>query len=133
MGFAADLARFTARANGDIDQATRLATIMLAQSVVNVSPVLTGRFRANWNFAIGMASTATSESTDPTGQRTLSRMISQIGNTRAGGVTYLSNNLPYAESLERGTSSQAPAGVVRQTVANFQEYVSAAVAQTRRI
>ncbi|WP_256203847.1 MULTISPECIES: hypothetical protein [unclassified Pseudomonas] len=37
------------------------------------------------------------------------------------------NNLPYAIPLEYGHSTQAPAGMVRVTLANFQHIVDEAI------
>lgn len=126
MTFSADIAKFVVQAKGNIDEAARRATILLAQGVILKSPVDTGRFRGNWMFAAGAVPRQTLTTTDPSGQATLSRLIAQIDTTGAGGITYLSNNLPYAVRLENGWSKQAPQGMVRLTAQEFQAYVSKA-------
>jgi len=126
MTFSADLGKFSARAKGGIDTATRQATVLLAQGVIMKSPVDTGRFRANWQFSAAGIQRATSMAVDPGGQVTLHRLVAEIRQTGSGGVTYLSNSLPYAVRLENGWSKQAPQGMVRLTVQEFQHYVSQA-------
>lgn len=197
MSFAADIAKFVERAKGNIDTATRQATVLLAQGVILKSPVgnpelwaenahavyarethnlfvdainsnltkgekrvrragksrlremyplpsgemrtskrdpeakvgstyVGGRFRANWMFGSGVIPRETVEAFDRSGQATIKRLVAQISNTGAGGVTYLSNSLPYAVRLENGWSQQAPQGMVKLTVQEFQHYVSQA-------
>ncbi|MGY6271008.1 HK97 gp10 family phage protein [Achromobacter denitrificans] len=126
MSFAADIAKFVERAKGNVDTATRQATVLLAQGVILKSPVDTGRFRANWQFSASGIQRATSVAVDRGGQVTLNRLVAEIQRTGAGGVTYLSNSLPYAVRLENGWSKQAPQGMVRLTVQEFQHYVSQA-------
>ncbi|RSE85576.1 HK97 gp10 family phage protein [Achromobacter denitrificans] len=126
MSFAADIAKFVERAKGNIDTATRQATVMLAQGVILKSPVDTGRFRANWQFSAVSIQRATTTALDRGGQVTMNRLVAEIQRTGAGGVTYLSNSLPYAARLENGWSKQAPQGMVRLTVQEFQNYVSQA-------
>ena len=52
--------------------------------------------------------------------------MAEIQRTGAGGVTYLSNSLPYAVPLENGWSKQAPQGMVKLTAQEFPQYVSQA-------
>ncbi|MNT90915.1 hypothetical protein D3C72_2319290 [compost metagenome] len=44
-----------------------------------------------------------------------------------GQMAYLINNLPYAIPLEFGHSNQAPNGMVRVTIARFQQIVEQAI------
>jgi hypothetical protein len=39
----------------------------------------------------------------------------------AGSIFYLTNNLPYGERLEYGYSKQAPSGMVRITLAEYEK------------
>lgn len=132
MSFTADLGKFVERAKGNIDTATRQATVLLAQGVILKSPVDTGRFRANWQFSAAGVQRITSMEVDPGGQMTLQRLVAEIQATGAGGVTYLSNSLPYAVRLENGWSKQAPQGMVRLTVQEFQHYVSQAAKDAKK-
>lgn len=87
-----------------------------------------GRFRANWVFDPASPPTDTLDAVDPSGSATTGRLTSQIMSSPVGGVTYVMNNLPYAERLERGWSRQAPAGMVGVSVSEFQQFVNQAIA-----
>lgn len=97
--------------------------IDLASSVVMMSPVDTGRFRANWQFGNGAINAATSADMDLGGARTVARLSGSISSgVKLGqvGVVYITNSLPYAFRLEYdGWSRQAPAGMVRVSVDRF--------------
>ncbi|HBO3990163.1 hypothetical protein [Pseudomonas aeruginosa] len=86
-----------------------------------------GRFRANWQFSIGTAAQGEIDDVDPTGSKAISAVTAGVQPLKLGDTAYLVNNLPYAVPLEYGHSSQAPAGMVRVTSAEFQQIVEAAV------
>lgn len=76
-----------------------------------------GRFRANWNTSVGAPDETTTDAVDPTGNKAKAGVMANMGG--AGTVTYLCNALPYGERLEfEGWSKQAPAGMVRISMAN---------------
>lgn len=125
MSFSLDLTRFVEKAKMNADQVVRKVTFDVARGVVMRTPVDTGRARSNWQFGTA----AVLNTVDPSGSDTISRLQGQIQQTGAGGVTYLSNNLPYIVRLEYGYSSQAPAGMVRTTLTEYQQYIKNAVAQ----
>lgn len=128
--FGLDIARFVEKAKAAPEQVVRKVGLDLASRVVLRSPVDTGRFRANWNVAFGRVDTLTTPSTDKTGGKTLERVRVQLNGWTAGQDIYLTNSLPYAIRLEYGWSKkQAPMGMVRITVTEFQTFVNAAVAE----
>ncbi len=141
MTFALQLQKFAEKAKANADLVVQKVTLEVARSVVEKTPVgnpdlwkspappgyVGGRLRANWVFGVGRVNTETTEEIDASGAPTLSRLTAAIQQTGAGGVTFISNSLPYAISVEYGHSSQAPAGMVRVTVAEFQQYVNQAV------
>lgn len=88
--------------------------------VIARSPVLSGRFKANWNSSIGVADPHTTLEVDPNGARTTKRMkrkIAEYKNFANYPPIYLTEGLPYALRLENGYSKQAPSGIVAVTVA----------------
>lgn len=85
-----------------------------------------GRFRSNWQLTTGVPAAGEIEEIEAAGE-TLDRIIVAAGDLTAGEVAYIVNNLPYAIPLEYGHSSQAPAGMVRVTVADFQRIVEDAI------
>jgi hypothetical protein len=86
-----------------------------------------GRFRANWHLSIDVIESVTFDEVDPGGQATIAALVSAVSDFTAGQTAYLINNLPYAILLEYGHSTQAPGGMVRITVARFQQIVQEAI------
>ncbi|MGX1186671.1 hypothetical protein AB7M29_004350 [Pseudomonas sp. F-14 TE3623] len=86
-----------------------------------------GRFRANWHLSIDVVENVTFDEVDPGGQATIAALVSAVSDFTAGQTAYLINNLPYAIPLEFGHSTQAPGGMVRITVARFQQIVQEAI------
>ncbi len=117
------LDRLADKTGAKLETVARKVTADMFARVVQRSPVDTGRFKANWNVQYGApdysttASTAASRGTAQA-QKALTLPV--------GGVVYLSNGLPYARRLEYGWSQQAPSGMVRLTVFEFQDFVKKA-------
>lgn len=86
-----------------------------------------GRFRGNWQFSIEAPADGTLDIVDPSGSMSLALLRGQVASLTAGQTAYIVNNLPYAIPLEYGHSSQAPSGMVRVTVARFQQIVAEAI------
>lgn len=86
-----------------------------------------GRFRGNWQFTIDVAADGELERIDPSGAATLAALMAGVASLTAGQTAYIVNNLPYAIPLEYGHSQQAPGGMVRITVARFQQIVDEAI------
>lgn len=124
-GFSIPLARLAETMKADLDTVVRKSTLQVFSAVVNRSPVATGRFRANWNVSKGAADFTTTDSTD---KRRGSLEAAKALTLSAGGITYLSNGLPYADRLEYGYSKQAPSGMVRLSAQEFDAYVRKAAA-----
>ncbi|MBN4165091.1 hypothetical protein [Pseudomonas fulva] len=86
-----------------------------------------GRFRGNWQFSIDSPATEELDRIDPSGSETITSLISQVQALTIGQTAYIVNNLAYAVPLEYGHSTQAPAGMVRVTLANFQRILDEAI------
>lgn len=86
-----------------------------------------GRFRANWQLGIGTKVEGVLGRVDDS-DATLNANIGKIPDSAAGEIYILSNNLPYAQVLENGWSTQAPKGMIGLTVVEFQDIVVDAVA-----
>jgi len=82
-----------------------------------------GRFRGNWQFSIGAPAEGELDQVDPAGGVTLAKLRLQVEQLTIGQTAYIVNNLPYAVPLEYGHSKQAPGGMVRITLARFQQIV----------
>ena len=108
------MSQIVGRINGRIDNKIRAATSEVFSNIIQMTPVDTGRARGNWQATIGSPFVGEDDSGN------IMKAQSVIPR-RAGSVVYLTNNVPYIGSLEYDAhSSQAPAGMVRISVALFE-------------
>lgn len=93
------------------------------EMVANSTPVDTGTAISNWQVNLGSAARGSVLAKVPgmkgsTGtanrEATIAQGRSVIAGAGAGVDIHITNNLYYIEELNRGTSSQAPAGFVEQ-------------------
>ena len=90
-----------------------------------------GRFRGNWQFSIDSPADGELDAVDPSGNAAVAALRAQVSGLTIGQMAYIVNNLPYAIPLEYGHSKQAPHGMVRVTLANFQRIVDEAIRNNR--
>lgn len=121
--FAQQLQIFRIEALEAIDQTIRDVVIQVGETIINLSPVDTGRFKGNWQFTVSQPSNFSLAAYDKTGQETIAALVAQVNAMDPKQVLWLVNNLVYAIPLEYGHSQQAPVGVVRITLARFQSIV----------
>lgn len=98
---------------------------VLAQGLVNETPVDTGRLRNNWLFGKSAIPTGTLPGIDPDGRAALARIVAGASTLKAGGECWIVNNLPYAGRIEYGYSQKNPHGMVRVTLANMPAAIDA--------
>lgn len=132
LSFSLDIRKFVDKTHDRMDLTVRYVSLELFRRVVLRSPVDTGRFRANWQVEIGGLPQGTLELDDRTGAATVSRADAELAGVRAGDTIYLVNNLPYGPALERGSSKQAPAGMVGISVEEFDRALNGATAKAKR-
>lgn len=138
--FALSLAAFAEKAPEQARQVVRKVALETLTRVVLRTPVgnpslwkgkppkgyVGGRLRANWTVGIGAPNRATGAPPDKTGQAAIQRGASAIGAADGTRDIYLMNSMPYVREIEyEGHSRQAPAGMVRITVAEWQTLVDA--------
>lgn len=131
-GFSLALGAFAKKTGGNIDLVARKAGLEVAASVVRRTPVDTGRARANWNTTIGQPSYAVAESFDKAGATAIAQSAAALSGFKSGPSIWIANGLPYIGELERGSSKQAPAGMVEITVIEWQGIVKQAATEVRR-
>jgi hypothetical protein len=125
MSFASDVSKWTRKTEAKIETAIRKIAIDVFAEVIMMSPVDTGRFRGNWQVAIGTIPNGTLEIDDKEGTATLTKAQAEALGLKAGQTIFLINNLPYARALEYGLSQQAPGGMIRLTVQRWKPIVEA--------
>jgi len=142
MSFAADLEKWAKKTGQKIDRAIVSACYQISEAIVMGTPVDTGRARGNWIPTVNNPSSATLTIDDKAGTMTLAK-VGAVTINAPGSVYYLVNNLPYIRPLEYGLygtgpgatdktastgySIQAPQGMVRINVQNFQAALRKAV------
>ena len=126
MSFASDIAKFAQKTGQKLDRAIVSACYQVSEAIVMGTPVDTGRARGNWIPTVNNPSSAQLTTDDKTGAMALSK-IGAVTMAAPGSVYYLVNNLPYIQRLEYGWSKQAPVGMVRINVKNFQAAIRKAV------
>lgn len=108
-----DPASFAGVAEDDLLTMVRIITLDAFGMIITMSPVDTGRYRGNHRLTIGSPSDAT---TGNTGLSNQTEAQSDIAALHVPYTTvYIQNGLPYAEVLENGSSTQAPAGIYQVT------------------
>lgn len=126
--FSVDISRFVEKANGNIERAARQAVVLAAQGLIARTPVDTGQARGNWVFGAGAINYEVVETRrDASGGATLGAISAAVMTVRIASVPYLyvSNSLPYIQRLEDGWSQQAPAGMVKATLAELPRQIEA--------
>lgn len=96
----------------EVSQGLRKVGLEALNGVTNMSPVKSGRFRANWMLDIRPSNTIPHDK-PPFPQRAAMPIPPA---SRVKTELWLLNNVAYAKPLERGSSQQAPQGVVRPTL-----------------
>lgn len=127
--FANQVRRWSEKTKGKMDQAVRKITLDVFSNVIRMSPVDTGRFKGNWQPAVGTMPGGVIEATDPSGNVVIAKVQGVTSDVEAGDVIYMVNNLPYAQRLEDGWSNQAPSGMVALTVQRFRPIAERVFAQ----
>jgi hypothetical protein len=126
--FELDIARFVAKANGNVNLVIRKIALDIFSRVIQKTPVDTGRLRGSWTVSIG-AIAAGNIALDKSGSATIARATAATLNLKAGDVVYLTSNVIYARALEYGHSKQAPAGMIRTTLQEFPQVVAKAASE----
>lgn len=131
MGFAADLRVLCERAGDKADLVVRKLALDIGGTLIDMSPVDTGRFKNNWVTSVGYRSVAAVGSANGGGDGAIYMLKDVVRQWRPGQTIFITNNLPYARRLEYGHSKQAPNGMVRLTMQQFGDALKRAADQVR--
>ncbi len=129
-----------------VEQLLRATVLATDRKLKERSPVDTGRFRFSWQIGentTGFYDAGPQQPSDPSSKTRTSPPASPapplargVNYTptfeKLGNVYSVHNNLPYAESLAQGHSSQAPAGWVDLTAREMQRFVDTNWERIRR-
>lgn len=145
--FTADLSKFALKAKLNGDQVMQKVCFEVFSRVVQRTPVDTARARTGFQVGVNSMPSGSDPgprvSTRKKGQRLTTapplsaedrgRITTGTQALKFGDTGWLVNNVEYVQYLEYGTASygfsqQAPAGMVRITLSEFQSHVAKAVA-----
>jgi hypothetical protein len=141
-GWSIPLDQLARKVQLDLETVARKSTLDVFTAVVKGAPVDTGRLRANMNVSYGAPDVTVTESANAA--RGLQEAMKAL-TLPVGGVTYITNALPYAAVIEygqypnppknptgktaNGYSIQAPQGMFRLAAMRYSEYVKKALNQ----
>lgn len=140
--FSLQLKEFEDKAKARADEIVGRVTVTIAQRLDERSPVgnptlwkhpapkgyVGGRFRGNWQLGVDQIPSGETGRIDPSGMETISAIVGSVPQQAAGHIYYLTNNVPYAQEIEDGHSTQAPTGLVALTALEFQGITAGAAA-----
>ena len=109
------------KVNKNTDTLMKKTILGVDQALVLATPVDTGRARANWRPSIGVMITETLP--EPAGPNIgtgaaikAGQDVAEAYNGDGSPVVHITNNLPYIQYLNQGSSQQAPANFVGQAI-----------------
>ena len=100
-----------------VEDAVKAVTLDVTARLVEATPVDTGWARANWIPSVAQPVETVEGTRDSVSTARQATGIAAIASYKYGdGPTYAANCVPYIAKLDQGSSTQAPAGFVRQAV-----------------
>lgn len=136
--FTLDLSHFVKRANGNIGAVIKKVVLDVSTAIVERTPVgdpdtwvtpapagyVGGRARGSWVYANGAPASTDPGVIDSSGQSSIGRVSAGVAGNDPASQHFVTSVIPYMRQLEYdGWSSQAPAGMVRITVEEYQRFV----------
>jgi hypothetical protein len=140
MSFSSDIKKFAEKGKIGYNDAVNISLLNVSRSIIFMTPVDEGRARGNWFASLSSYPTATSDS-----KAVNMSQVQAVTENAAGKVFYLTNNLPYIGKLEyggypnpsggnkaiNGFSTQAPKGMVRISIENFEQGLKESVSKLK--
>jgi len=99
----------------DVDDYRKAVTIKLFNSVIDDTPVDTGRLRGNWQTNEGSAKKGEVDRNN--GGEAKDEVVSVTEASKPDTVVHLTNNLPYSNRVEFGRTG----GMMRKNLARIQQ------------
>lgn len=141
MRFALAVDEFVRKAKLAPDVVVRRAALGLHRDIVMATPVgnpklwkskppagyVGGRARASWGIGLNRYGDMQVTAVDRDGNTTIHRAAAQLATYQPGDSIWIGSALPYIGRLEYGYSNQAPHGMVRVAIANWNNHLTAAI------
>lgn len=121
MSWESDWKKISDKVDRVMSEATRATLFEVSTAIIKETPADLGTARRNWQASVGRGATGTIEGVSSVRQAEAAAIsnVDQTVSVAVGEVYYLTNNLPYIERLEYGWSQQAPSGMVRKNMQQF--------------
>lgn len=117
MTFASDVSRITKEMERDAVELSEAVFISLFKSVIESTPVDTGRLRGNWQTTQDSPASGDVSRIQKREFGTASREV--VATVKGLGTFYLTNNLPYAHKAEFGGWGTGPGATIKTTRDGF--------------
>lgn len=117
MSFSGDIAKFTKKTADKTEKVFRATALDIFGKIVKATPVDEGRARGNWQMTLNTPSDKVLDTTTVQSTGAINRATNE-------DEIFITNNLPYIVALENGHSKQAPAGMVKTTLNEFEAIVN---------
>lgn len=88
----------------------------ILEGVVEGTPVQSGLTKANWQVGLNQAPSGILDSSDPSGDATISKGKATIEAAKPGEQIHIVNNTPWVNKLNAGSAKQKPAGWVERSI-----------------
>ena len=116
MSFESDWQKISQKLDRVLSEGIRATLFEVGTAIIKETPVDTGRARGNWQASVNSASGA---ELSRTSEGAAIVQLSQEASAAIGNTFFFTNNVPYIRRLEYGYSDQAPQGMVRRNLQNF--------------
>lgn len=118
VSFTSDISKFSNKVDAQIADIIELVSIELYNRLIKKTPVDTGRARANWNISVGQPDLSITKNVTKTPVIFLPGIQEGEDN-----VVWITNNLEYVYYLDKGSSTQAPRGMVDVSLVEIKAWV----------
>lgn len=130
--FTKQLEDFTKKASEAMTATLRDIVVEVGGKLITFSPVLTGRFRGNWQMTVGSPSSHSLATEDKEGTATLAQLKIMAATLNPGEVAWIVNNLTYGRNVEfTGWTVTPPYQPVKRTLAEFEAIANEAIARNK--
>lgn len=138
MSFTLDLSKAVENIKEDAEKVVRGTLFGITNKIILRTPVgnpstwkskppkgyRAGTLRGAWQASINTPDKTKTNKVDKNGGQTVSAAQAVISGMKLGQRFYLTNPQPYALRVEFGWSKQAPSGMVRRSVAEYQQIIN---------
>ena len=117
MSFSSELDQATKNIKASAERKVRGTLLGIFGRTIRRTPVDTGRLRNNWHTELNKQASGRIRKKNRSGGNSISNALDKTKSIQIGDTVYFSNNMPYAYVIEHGTSTKAPQGMLRVSVA----------------